>query len=315
MKESILGIEMLLLSTEETTSLMGDIGAVQRGKEAVETLTDTGYLKGVVTNALPGFVNFGLNVLWAILIYLLGKKLIKQIRKILRKTLTKSSMDAGVIQFIDSIVNAALYLIVVLIILDIFNIDTTSVAAIVAASGVAIGLAFQNSLSNFAGGVLLLILHPFKIGDYILEDTKNNEGTVKKIDLFYTVLLSSDNKIITIPNGILANSSLTNISGMEERRLDETISISYDSDLKLAKSLLETILNSDAHILKDKEITVYVNNLSDVAVILGYRGWFHRDDFWNSKCSIMEQIKYAFDENQIIIPAQQVDVRMKNREQ
>jgi small conductance mechanosensitive channel len=166
-------------------------------------------------------------------------------------------------------------------------------------------------LSNFAGGVLILVLKPFVVGDYIVEDNKGREGTVKEIQLFYTKLVTADNKTVIIPNGSLANTSLTNVTAQDKRRLDFTVGISYDADLKKAKAILEDLFKKDEAIKKDKEIVVFVDSLGDSAVVLGARGWVASGDYWNTRWRILENVKLALDENGIGIPYQQIDVHVK----
>ena len=189
--------------------------------------------------------------------------------------------------------------------------DTTSVAAALASCGVAIGLALQGSLSNFAGGVLILVLKPFVVGDYIVEDNKGREGTVKEIQLFYTKLLTVDNKTVIIPNGTLANTSLTNVTAQDKRRLDLSVGISYDADLKKAKELIEGIFRADEDILKEEGINVFVDNLGDSSVVIGARGWVKKDAYWTTKWRLTENIKLTLDENGIEIPFNQVVVHVK----
>ena len=182
-----------------------------------------------------------------------------------------------------------------------------------ASCGVAIGLALQGSLSNFAGGVLILILKPFIIGDYIIEDNKGREGTVKEIQLFYTKLLTVDNKTVIIPNGTLANTSLTNVTAQDKRRLDLSVGISYDADLKKAKQLIEELLRKDEDVLQNEDITVFVDSLGDSAVVIGARGWVKKEAYWTAKWRLTENIKLTLDENGIEIPFNQVVVHMKEQ--
>ncbi len=178
---------------------------------------------------------------------------------------------------------------------------------------VALGLALQGSLSNFAGGVLILLLKPFEVGDYIIEDTNKNEGTVKEIQIFYTKLCTIDNKTIVIPNGILTNNSLTNATAKDERRLDLKIDISYDADLKKAKLLIERILTEDEAVLQDEEINVFVDSLGESSVVIGARAWTKSEAFWPARWRILEEIKEQFDENGVEIPYRQLMVHMAEK--
>lgn len=263
-------------------------------------------------NELPTkAMNLGWRVLLAVLAFAIGVQLIRIVRSILKKSLQRANADKGVIQFLDSFVKAALYIVLTLMIAGSFGLDAASVMAILGSAGVAISLAIQGSLSNFAGGILILLLKPFKVGDYIIEDSKNNEGTVSEIQLFYTKLTTPDDKVIVLPNGTLANTSLTNVTATEVRRMDIKIGIGYQADLKRAKEVLLLVLQSDEAVLMDRECFVYVDELGDSAVILGLRCWFKNEDFWQGKWRITEQAKLKLDEADIEIPYPQMDVHLQ----
>lgn len=242
--------------------------------------------------------------------FFIGRIVIRWIRKLVRKSMQRSSADKGVEQFVDSLLKFSLYFLLLFMIGTKFGIDASSVAALIASGGVAIGLAMQGSLSNFAGGVLILLLKPFEVGDYIIEDTNKNEGTVKEIQIFYTKLTTIDNKTIVIPNGILTNNSLTNATAKDERRLDLKVDISYDADLKKAKAMIMDVLNNDPAVLREDEIVVFVDELGESSVVLGARAWTKSADFWQAKWRILENIKEKMDENQIEIPYRQLTVHM-----
>lgn len=265
-------------------------------------------------NELPEkALHLGARVLLSAIVFIIGMQLIRIIRKIIKKSMIKGNADTGVIHFIDSFLKVSLYAILAVTIASGFGLDAASILALLGSAGVAIGLAIQGSLSNFVGGVLILMLKPFKIGDYIKEDTNGNEGTVTSIELFYTKLATVDNKIIVLPNGTLANSSLTNVTACDSRRLDITIGISYDSDIRLAKEVLQNVLDADEAVLKDKEHFVYVSELADSSVNIGIRCWFTMDDFWQGKWRVTENVKYALDSAGIIIPYPQMDVHLKDK--
>lgn len=246
----------------------------------------------------------------ALVAFFIGRMIIKWIRKIVRRSLERSNADKGVEQFVDSVLKFGLYFLLIFSLVSELGVDTTSVAAVVASGGVAIGLALQGSLSNFAGGVLILILKPFQVGDYIIEDTNKNEGTVKEIQIFYTKLSTIDNKTIVIPNGMLTNSSLTNATAKDERRLDLKVSISYEADLKQAKSLIEEILRNDESVEKDEEILVFVDELAESAVVLGARAWVKSEVYWETRWRVLENIKLTMDAQGIEIPYPKLSVHM-----
>ena len=274
------------------------------------TVDEVGRLTSYIQENIPVFISFGLKVLFAILIFCVGRILIKWIRKIVGKSLERSNVDKGVEQFVDSMLKFSLYFVLIFMIATKFGVDTASVAAVIASAGVALGLALQGSLSNFAGGVLILILKPFKVGDYIIEDTNKNEGTVKEIQIFYTKLTTVDNRTIVIPNGMLTNNSLTNVTEKDERQLDLRIGIAYHADLRKAKGILEKLLREDAAVLKDDQMNVFVAELSDSAVVLGVRAWVKNSEFWPAKWRMLENIKLELEDNGIEIPYPQMTVHM-----
>lgn len=257
---------------------------------------------------IPNLIGFGLKVLIALVVFFIGRLLIKWLRRIVKRSMERSNADKGVTQFLDSLLKFGLYGLLIFSIATKLGVDTTSVAALVASGGVAIGLALQGSLSNFAGGVLILMLKPFEVGDYIIEATNGHEGVVKEIQIFYTKLCTIDNKNIVIPNGMLTNNSLVNASARDERQLDLKLSISYESDLKMAKKVIEDLIRSDKAILLDKDIKVFVDELGDSSVVLGARAWVKNEDYWNTRWRLLEEIKLALDENEIDIPYPQVMV-------
>lgn len=265
------------------------------------------YMRELPTKAL----NLGIRVIFAVLVLFIGAQIIKLLRKILKRSLEKASADTGVIQFLDSLAKVILYTLLILMIGTSFGLDAASVVAVVGSCGVALGLALQGSLSNFAGGVLILLLKPFKVGDYIIEDNKGNEGTVVEIQLFYTKLATADERIVVLPNGPLANCSLTNVTSTYCRRATFKVGISYGADhLKALQIMREVVLNDDL-VLKDKDITTFVDDLSDSAVVLGVHCYIANENFWTVKGRILGEIKLAFDRAGISIPYPQIDVHMK----
>ncbi|MBE5868445.1 MAG: mechanosensitive ion channel [Lachnospiraceae bacterium] len=268
-----------------------------------------------LTNLLNGIIDAGmslaLRIVLAVITFLIGSKLIKLVRKILKKALTKADVDTGVIQFLDSFAKGTLYVLLVFLIATSFGVDAASVIAVVGSAGVAVGLAIQGSLSNLAGGILLLILKPFKVGDYIKEDAAGNEGTVTEIQMFYTKLLTPDNRTIILPNGTLANTSMTNVTAADKRRLDIQVGVSYDADIRAAKAVLTNILEQESDILHDMAQNVFVDNLGESAVVLGMRCWVEKSKYWDVKWRMTEAVKYALDEAGISIPYPQVDVHVK----
>ena len=256
-------------------------------------------------------IRFGVRMLLALVVFFIGVQLIKLIRKILRKSFEKRNVDVGVSRFLDSFVKAVLYILLLFMIASYFGLDVTSVVAVVGSAGVAIGLAVQGSLSNFAGGVLILLLQPFKIGDYI-RDSAGNEGTVQEVQLFYTRLITPDRHIVVVPNGALANGNILNMSTVNERRMDIKVGISYDSDIRRAKEVLLELLDEDPGVLQDQEKRVFVDELADSSVIVNLRCYSTNELFWETKWRLTEKVKYALDEAGITIPFPQLDVHGLN---
>ena len=255
--------------------------------------------------------HLGMRVLLALLFFFIGAQCIKLFRRIIKRSLERANADVGVSQFIDSFIKIGTYAILIMLIATSFGVDAASIIAVLGSAGVAIGLALQGSLSNLAGGVLILILKPFKVGDYIIEDTNKNEGTVSEIQIFYTKLTTPDNKTIVLPNGNLANSSLTNVTHAPYRRNEIKIGISYDSDIKTAKKVLQQLLDNDSAVLHDMEKLVFVDELADSSVVIGVRCWFKHDDFWSGRWRLLEEAKYALEENGVSIPYPQLDVHIQ----
>ena len=264
---------------------------------------------------IPNLISFGVKVVLALIFFFIGSKVIKWIRKVIRKSFERSNVDAGVKQFVDSMIKFSLYVILIFMIATNFGVESSSVAALIASAGVAIGLAVQGSLSNFAGGILILVLKPFTVGDYIIVTQENIEGTVKEIQIFYTKLATIDNQTVVVPNSILTNNSLTNVTARPERKLDLKVGISYEADLRKAKQIVEEKLRDDPSVIQDEEKRVFVDSLGDSAVVIGLRAWVKTDEYWTTRWRILEEIKLTFDEEGIEIPYNQLTVHMKTDEE
>lgn len=279
----------------------------------LETITgetvDVGLIQSFIEKLPEKALQFGVRVLLALLVFVIGAQLIKLVCRILKKSMQRGNADVGVIQFLGSFVRITLYVLLVFFIASGFGLDAASVVALLGSAGVAIGLAIQGSLSNFAGGVLILLLKPFKVGDYIIAGN-GNEGTVIEIQIFYTKLTTADNRLVVIPNGDLSNSSMINASAMPTRRIDISVGISYEADIRSAREVLIGLLEKDEKVLQDMDKRVFVDSLGDSAVILGVRCHTASEDFWETKWRLTEEIKYALDEADISIPYNQLDVHM-----
>ena len=268
----------------------------------------------LVQDSIPNIIGFGIKVILALIFFFLGSKVIKWLRKIVRRSFERTNVDAGVAQFVDSMLKFGLYALLIFMIATNFGIESSSIAALIASAGVAIGLAVQGSLSNFAGGILILLLKPFAVGDYIIVTQEGIEGTVKEIQIFYTKLATVDNQRVVVPNSILTSNSLTNVTARPERQLDLKVGIGYDSDLKKAKKLIEDMLYSDPSVIQDEEIKVFVDSLGDSAVMIGLRAWVKTEEYWATRWRLTEQIKLTFDIEGIEIPYNQLTVNVKSEQ-
>lgn len=276
-----------------------------------EVAENPGLIRTWLVGLVPDILNFAFQVVLAILIYAIGSKIIKWLVKMVGRSMERAGADEGVKQFVKPLIKYGLYVLLIFMIMGVFGIATTSAVAVLGSAGVAIGLALQGSLSNFAGGVLILVLKPFRVGDYIIEDTNKNEGTVAEISIFYTKLHTTDNRVVVIPNGILSNSSLTNVTNMDRRRVDLLVGISYEADIRTAKDILFKLAAEEPARLQEEEPVVYVDTLGASSVDLGVRLWVNAKEYWSTRWRLTENIKYAFDENGIEIPYQKVDVQIK----
>lgn len=247
-------------------------------------------------------------VLLAIVTLIIGLWLINIALRILTKGLEKRSVDQSLKPFLRSVIGALLKIVLFISIASMVGIETTSFIAIIGAAGLAVGLALQGSLANFAGGVLILLLKPFKVGDFITGGGQS--GTVSEIQIFYTVLTTPENQKIVVPNGQLSNSSITNYSSNPTRRLDLVYGIGYEDNIDKAREIIKNIIGKDERVLKDPEPQIIVTELGDSSVNITVRLWANLGDFWGLKWDLIEQVKKEFDKNNISIPFPQRDVHL-----
>lgn len=285
------------------------------GTSVKQSLKDILNFKEYLTEQLPALTGFCIKVVLSIIVFFVGRRIISWIVNIMRKSLERANIDAGVVQFISSAGKAVLYMLLIFNIAISLGVKESSVAALLGTAGVTVGLALQGGLANLAGGVLLLIFKPFVVGDYIIQDQANGcEGTVAKIEICYTTLLSIDNKKIVVPNGILSNSTIVNVTAKENRKLEIKVGISYDADIRKAKKVIEDILKADPDTRSDNsEMVVFVDSLADSAVIIGLRVWVPTDAYWKTKWRLNQRIKEEFDANGITIPYNQMEVYVHPR--
>ena len=285
------------------------IAALQEVQENLEQLKPNVLLE-TIKGWMPSIISFGISILIAIIIFFIGSRVIKIIHGMLNRSFKRVDMEVSVRKFLLSVLNAVMYCLLAFIIAGQVGVNSASIVALLGSASIAIGLAVQGSLANFAGGVLILLMKPFRVGDYIVSES--GEGTVRTIGLVYTVLNTADNKQVVIPNGTLSNSPLTNVTAMDKRRLDILVEIGYGADLKKAKELLQSIFESQPEVKKEEPIDIFVNALSSNSVTIGGRGWTLVEDYWTARWKILERIKLEFDEAGIEIPYSQLDVHIKD---
>ena len=265
-------------------------------------------VKKQVEGLFPAFLNFLINLAVAVLILLIGWKVISVFRKWCIRSMDRLKVDHTVSVFYPSCISVVLFGLLIFAAADRVGISSASLLALLGSAGIAISLALQDSLSNFAGGVMILMVKPFVAGDYII--CQSGEGTVKNIGLIYTTLITVDNKQVVIPNGILSGSPLTNVTAQDKRRLIISIGIGYDSDLKKAKEIMERLFREKNEVLKDEAIDVYVDDLGESSILLTARGWTRTEDYWKAKWALTEEIKLAFDKAKIEIPYNKLDINI-----
>ena len=254
-----------------------------------------------------------LNALWhialALVIFFVGRWLIEKFLSRVALLDNKTKIDPGVAKFVRSLVRVALWALLIYFIADFLGVPTASFVALLGSIGVTVGLALQGSLSNFAGRLILMFLHPFKTGDYI-KTASDIEGTVVEIGLFFTTLRMADNKIITIPNGNLSAGNIINYNVLPVRRLSTTVGIAYEADTARAIELLTALIKSRKPLVNPEKALVYVKELGDSSVVLGLHYWVKTDDYWDEAWSINQAIKDVLDQNGIAIPFNQLDVHV-----
>ena len=248
-------------------------------------------------------------VILALIVMIIGYRIVNALEKRLKKPGKFSRLDASVKSFIISFITIALKILLMIIVLSIVGVPMASLVTIVGSCAVAIGLALQGGLSNIAGGLMILIFKPFKVGDFI--NSNGMEGTVKSITMFYTTLVTVDNKVIQLPNGNLSNSNITNYSANEKRRVDINLSVSYSSDIDKVKKVINDVIKKHELILEDEDKFVRLTKHDESALIFTLRVWVLTKDYWTVYFDLLEDIKKEFDKNGIEIPFNQLDVHMK----
>ena len=301
---SILTQDLATAAVEETEPESMEFLANELG-DKVEKLSQISW-KEMFERYVPVVCDYLLRIALVLVIFFVGRKLIKKIVSLCDQALKRHGMEVTVRRFFCNVINALGYICMLGILLQTVGLTSTSLTALVASTGVAVGLALQGSLSNFAGGVLILLMKPFVIGDYIVQG--NTEGTVKEIGLVYTELITADNRLIVIPNGTLIDSSIVNVTATGKRRLELSVGIGYKSDLKKAKEVLIRLGENDPARDPENPVNVFVSELAESSVNLGLHVWVSSSEYWNAKWRLTENIKMAFDEEGIEIPFKQVEI-------
>ncbi|PMJ91311.1 small-conductance mechanosensitive channel MscS [Vibrio sp. 10N.261.55.A7] len=261
-----------------------------------------------ITNNSDLFVQYGVNILSALLILFIGNIIVKAVANSVANVLKKKKMDKAVVEFIHGLVRYLLFVIVLIAALGRLGVQTASVVAVIGAAGLAVGLALQGSLSNFAAGVLIVAFRPFKSGDYV--EIGGVAGSVDSIQIFQTILTTPDNKMVVVPNGAVIGSPITNYSRHDTRRIDFVIGVSYNADLRETEKVIRETLEADSRILKEPGIQVGVSALADSSVNFVVRPWCKTSEYWDVYFDSLKAIKIALDENNIEIPFPQMDVHL-----
>lgn len=284
--------------------------SVEEAAANVEQSVDI--VKNTIDDIVKWFINKSGSVIAAFIFIFIGIKLTGLFIKIIKRAFDKSKIDDSVSGFLLSIIRVIGYILVFLTAATIVGFEVTSFVAILGTASMAVGLALQGALSNLAGGVLILVLKPFKVGDYIVVNNNNNEGTVTAIDIFYTRLLTHDNKLVVIPNGTLTNSNLVNVTSEDKRKFEITISVSYNTDLRKMKEVVNEVLSADDRILESEPKNIFIASFDDSGMTIAIRAWVATDNYWSTLWDAKENIKNAFDENGIEIPYNKLQVEMRN---
>ncbi|MEH6530393.1 MAG: small-conductance mechanosensitive channel MscS [Photobacterium frigidiphilum] len=286
--------------------------------KVVDTITDNELTATVlsagnwVADNQELLLQYAVNLVSAVLILFIGNIIVKTIANGVAKVLRKKDMDEAVVEFLHSLVRYLLFVIVLIAALGRLGIQTASVVAVIGAAGLAIGLALQGSLSNFAAGVLIVAFRPFKSGDYV--EIGGVAGSVESIQIFQTILTTPDNKMVVVPNGAVISSAITNYSRHETRRIDFVIGVSYNADLKKTKEVLTRVVEADPRVLKDPAPTIGVVALADSSVNFVVRPWVKTGDYWTVYFDLLQAIKEELDKEDIGIPFPQMDVHLNKLE-
>ena len=266
-------------------------------------------LEGLLKQAPDLLITYGLKILFALIIFFVGKYFAGIAQGLVRKLLNNRKVDPTVVSFVANLTWAIVFVFAVIATLGQIGVQTASLVAVIGAAGLAIGLALQGSLSNFASGVLMVLFRPCRVGDYI--EAAGIAGTVQEITIFSTKLLTPDNKLITAPNSSIMNGTITNYSAMDTRRIDLVIGVSYSADIVLTKQIFQNILDNNQYVLKNPAYTIGLSELASSSINFVVRPWVAKADYWTARFQLLEQIKNELDAANIGIPFPQMDIHVK----
>lgn len=296
------------ITSQVAATIQNDSTIVEMA-ETIEKVKDTPvseWLPKLVDNYL---VPLGLKLLVAFLILIVGRWLVKLLKNGLNRIMERRNTDASLRSFLGSLISVLLNFILIIIIISVLGINTSSLVALLASAGLAVGMALSGTLQNFAGGVIIMLFRPFKVGDYI--SAQGQEGVVKEIQIFNTIIQTLDNKVVTIPNGILSTGIMTNFAKEETRRVDWSFSISYGDDYDKAKTVLKRLCDEDERILKQPEVFVEIGKLNESSVDITVRAWVKTADYWGVFFSMNEKVYKTFPTEGLHLPFPQMDVHVK----
>lgn len=294
---------MCLLSVEDITSMAGseieleDVGKVINSGVSSEEKTNF-VIQYMLAQREP-LLNFLKTLVFALIVFLIGRRIVKALLRMTNRAMERKDVEVSIQKFGMSFAGFAYNIILVFIVAGILGVGTSSIVAMLGSAGLAIGLALQDSMSNLAGGVLILLLKPFKVGDYII--TSGEEGTVTSIDIFYTRIHTTDNKVIVIPNGTISSSNVTNTSNQQERMLVLDFMVHYTASTKDVREMVLEIMQKEEHICQDKDMSVVICALNPLRVKMQAKAWVKNSEYWNTKFALLEKIKDTLTENGIDI--------------
>ena len=294
---------MCLLVVEDITSMAGseinleDVGKVINSEISNEEKTNF-IIQYILAQREP-LLNFLKTIIFALVVFIIGRKIVKALLDMTNKAMVRKEVEVSIQNFVMSFASLAYNILLVFIVAGILGVGTSSIVAMLGSAGLAIGLALQGSLSNLAGGMLILLLKPFKVGDYII--TSGEEGTVTSIDIFYTRIHTTDNKVIVIPNGTISNSNVTNTSNQEERMLIVDFMVPYSAKTSEVRSIILSILQKEERICQDKDMSVVICSLNPLRVKMQAKAWVKNSEYWSTKFALLEKIKDTLMENGIDI--------------